>query len=366
MPPLAALSLVWRPILPAWLFVTVAVLLGGFVLWRIAAERRSRALLFAWIRRAAIVALLLVMVARPGLPGGTAKASVSELNVFFVVDTTSSSAAEDWNGSHPRLVGMRADIDAITEDLAGARFSLISFDSTAIQRVPLTEDASAVVSAASVMRQEVTYYSHGSTISEANTLLAGRLKAAQQTDPERANVVYYLGDGEQTADSAPGSFESSKAATDGGGVLGYGTAAGGRMKEFDGYGDQYSSNRYIKDKTQTGAPDAVSKIDQGNLRTIASQLGVPYLHRESGGSLSSVVDAAEHGRVTTSSGSTASIVDLYWIAAIPFFLLLLLDVALVVRALGEVRQPRPGRRPRAAGRRGTRSPLPARAEGGTR
>ncbi|BDZ51004.1 hypothetical protein GCM10025867_32450 [Frondihabitans sucicola] len=336
-------AVVWQPILPAPVFILVAVLLGGFVLWRIIAERSSRTLLFAWIRRAAIVALLLVMVARPGLPGGTAKASVAELNVFFVVDTTSSAAAEDWNGHQPRLDGMRADIKAITDDLAGARFSLLSFDSTAIQRVPLTDDASAVVSAATVMRQEVTYYSHGSSISEADSLLASRLAAAHKTDPQRANVVYYLGDGEQTAGSKPGSFASSKSQTSGGGVLGYGTSTGGRMKEFDGYGDQYSSNRYIKDKTRSGSPDAVSRIDEPNLRAIASQLGVPYLHREAGGSLASVVNAEQHGTVKTAQGSTASIVDLYWIAAIPFFLLLLVDVALIVRALGDVR---PVRRPR--------------------
>lgn len=337
----------FQPILPGPLFAVVAVVLGAFVLWRVVAERGNRSLLLAWIRRAAIVALLLVMIARPGLPGGTAKASVADLNVFFVVDTTSSAAAEDWNGTQPRLVGMRADIKAIAEDLPGARFSLISFDATAIQRVPLTEDASAVVSAATVMRQEVTYYSQGSSISEANTLLASRLAAARKTDPERANVVYYLGDGEQTADSSPGSFAASKNQTSGGGVLGYGTTAGGRMKEFDGYGDQFSANRYIKDKTRAGSPDALSRIDETNLRAIASELGVPYLHREAGASLSSVVDSEKRGAITTTTGSTASTIDLYWIAAIPFFVLLLVDIALVARALGDVRSPRATSSPRA-------------------
>lgn len=335
-------GLVFQPVVPVPLLVVIAVVASGFVLWRIVAERQDRALLLAWLRRAVVVALLLLMVARPGLPGGTAKASVAELNVFFVVDTTSSSAAEDWDGDQPRLVGMRSDIEKITEDLAGARFSLISFDSTAIQRVPLTEDASAVVSAATVMRQEVTYYSHGSSISEANSLLESRLAAARKSDPQRADVVYYLGDGEQTADSAPGSFGASKNDTSGGGVLGYGTTAGGRMKEFDGYGDQYSKNRYIKDKTQAGSPDAVSRIDEKNLETIASQLGVPYLHRDAGGSLASVDDDEKAGRITTESGSTASTRDLTWILAIPFFLLLLVDIALVVRALADVR---PERRP---------------------
>lgn len=330
-------GLLWQPVFPVAVLVVFGVVGVGFAVWRALAERDNRSLLLAWIRRAVLVALVLVIAARPGLAGGTAQASVAQLNVFFVVDTTSSSAAEDWNGSQPRLVGMRADIKSITEELAGARFSLLSFDSTAIQRVPLTDDASAVVSAAEVMRQEVTYYSHGSSISEANTLLENRLAAARKSDPGRANLVYYLGDGEQTSDQAPGSFASSRSLTDGGGVLGYGTEKGGRMKEFDGYGDQYSDNRYIKDKTEPGSPDALSHIDQPALREIASQLGVPYLHRVAGGSLSSVVDTAKRGQVVSSSSRTASVVNLYWIAAIPFFLLLFVEVALVLRALAEVR-----------------------------
>jgi Ca-activated chloride channel family protein len=330
-------GLVWQPLLPAPLVIAIAAVLGAFVVWRIIAERSSRALFFAWIRRAVIVALLLVMIARPGLPGGTARASVSDLNVFFVVDTTSSSAAEDWNGHQQRLVGMRSDISAITDALPGARFSLLSFDSTAVQRVPLTEDSSAVVSAADVMRQEVTYYSHGSTISEAASLLAGRLADATKADSSRANVVYYLGDGEQTAAGSPGSFAASRADTAGGGVLGYGTSAGGRMKEFDGYGDQYSSDRYIKDKSRAGSPDAVSHIDPANLRAIASQLGVPYLQRSAGGSLASVLGAESQGRVTATQTDAATVTDLYWVAAIPFFLLLFVDIALVASALGDVR-----------------------------
>ncbi|GAA4666021.1 vWA domain-containing protein [Frondihabitans cladoniiphilus] len=339
--------LVFQPVLPIGWFLAFAVVLLGFALWRVVAERANRGMLLTWVRRAVIVALLLVVAARPSLPGGTSPASVADLNVFFVVDTTSSSAAEDWNGTEPRLDGMRSDIDAITTDLAGARFSLISFDSTAIQRVPLTQDSSALVTAAKVMRQEVTYYSHGSSISEAHTLLAQVLAEAKKSNPERADVVYYLGDGEQTASSAPASFAASRADVDGGGVLGYGTAAGGRMKEFDGYGDQYSANRYIKDKTLPGSPDALSKIDPANLKTIASQLGVPYLQRHAGGSLASVVGSERRGEVVSATGTTASLIDLYWIAAIPAFLLLFVDIALVVRALGDVRPVRPSREPRA-------------------
>ncbi|AMM21129.1 hypothetical protein AX769_14515 [Frondihabitans sp. PAMC 28766] len=343
-------GLAWRPILPVGLLVAFTVVVLGFALWRVFAERADRRMMRAWIRRAVIVALLVVIVARPGVGGGSAASSVSQLNVFFVVDTTSSSAAQDWNGDQPRLVGMRQDIEQITNDLAGARFSLLTFDSTAIQRVPLTTDTSALTTAVKTMRQEVTFYSHGSSISEANTLLASTLAAAHNSNPQRANVVYYLGDGEQTSGQTPGSFASSKANTDGGGVLGFGTSTGGRMKVFDGYGDEYSTKGYIKDKTKPGSPDAVSRIDPTNLQAIASQLGVPYLHSVAGASLTPVVDQAQRGKIVSAAGRTATLFDLYWVPAIPLFALLFIEIAVVVRALGDVRPPK---RPRRTSQGGT-------------
>ena len=57
------------------------------------------------VRRTLLVAAVLVASLRPGLPGAEVRASSSELNVFFVVDTTTSSMAEDF-GTDPRMSGM--------------------------------------------------------------------------------------------------------------------------------------------------------------------------------------------------------------------------------------------------------------------
>jgi Ca-activated chloride channel family protein len=337
-------AIVVQPVLPWWLLAVLGAGLLGFVGWRVVAERADRRLLRSWLRRLGIVVLLLVVAVRPGVPGGSAQASASALNVFFVVDTTTSIAAEDWDGDRPRLEGVRADVDAIASELAGARFSLLSFDSTAVLRTPLTDDAAAVVTAASVMNQEITYYSSGSSITEASDLLAERLQEAREADPERANVVYYLGDGEQTADEPPGSFAGAAADVDGGAVLGYGTAEGGRMKVFDGYGDAYSSTEYIKDRSQPGEPDALSVVDEEALRTIASQLGVEYVHRDAGAGVEAVVADARDGAVASDEGRAEAVVDLYWIAAVPLFLLALVEVSVVARALAEIRvRPRPAR-----------------------
>jgi len=343
-------ALLFRPVLPTWAFVVVGVLLVGFVAWRVVAERGDRRALLTWLRRLVVVVLLLVVAARPSLPGGTAQSSVAKLDVFFVVDTTSSIAAEDWGDGRPRLEGVRADVETVTEQLAGARFALISFDSSAVLRSPLTDDASAVVTAATVLRQEVTTYSSGSSITVAHDLLEEQLDVAREADPARAAVVLYLGDGEQTLDEEPGSFADLAGDVDGGAVLGYGTEEGARMREFDGYGDEYSDLGYIEDRTQPGSPEAVSRLDEEALRRLASQLGVPYVHRTADRDLGPVLEDARSGRITSDEGSAESLTDLYWIAAIPLFLLVLVDLALVARALGDVRATGPVRRPERGGR----------------
>ena len=43
--------------------------------------------------------LLLAAALRPGVPGGSAQAAAADVNVFFVVDTSSSIVAEDY-GNH--------------------------------------------------------------------------------------------------------------------------------------------------------------------------------------------------------------------------------------------------------------------------
>ena len=89
-----------------------------------------------------------------------------------------------------------------------------------------------------------------------------QLIEAEKNSPERSRTIIYFGDGEQTVETSPKSFEPLKKYIDGGLVLGYGTAAGGRMKEYSDYSTS-KEIKYIKDYSQRGypIPDAISKID---------------------------------------------------------------------------------------------------------
>lgn len=320
---------------PVFLLPLLAVLLA-LAVWQLVRSRGGgRAL--DWAGRVALVLLLAVIAFRPAIGGG-APASTAEggLEVYFVVDTTSSMAAEDYGDGAPRLTGVRSDISGIAQNLTGAEFALITFDSSTLQRMPLTTDLTALRSAVTVMTQEVTGYSSGSSIDAPVDMLGQILDDAAEVKPDRPRIVYYFGDGEQTAQSEPGSFEELADEISGGAVLGYGTEQGGRMLSFDGYNDIYSEPSYIQDFSANPPTDAISRIDEGNLETIATQLDVSYAPRSAGEPIDALVAGIDVDAAKVTQDPGRSPFELYWIAAIGIGLILLREGIRLVPALREV------------------------------
>lgn len=335
--------MIFDPVAPPWLLVSTAVVVLGLLV--VALVRAPGRLRLGWGLRVAMVLLVLVIALRPILPAtGSGPAAVGGLEVYFVIDTTSSMAAEDADrpavdgAPATRLDGVRDDVAAVTGALTGAQFSLTTFDSATVQRVPLTSDATALVSAASSLTPEVSPFSQGSRIDEPLAFMTELLVSARQEHPDRTRVLFYLGDGEQTRQSAPQSFAPLAPFLDGGAVLGYGSDQGGPMRVFDGYraDDAPGDPRYIVDPA-TGEP-AISIADQEALRTIASQLGVQFLQRQSGDGVDAAVAGIDVGDVQLSPATFTGPVEFYWIAAIPLGLLALREVVVVATALAATRR----------------------------
>jgi Ca-activated chloride channel family protein len=332
-----------HPVLPGWILFPLVAALVLFLGWRIFKARRRDPRRETgsgrdWLLRGVLVLLVMVAALRPGIPGGNAEAATMDVNVFFVVDTTSSIAAEDYGDSLPRLEGVRADIRAIAEGLAGARFSLITFDTNAAVRMPLTTDTSALDTLVTVLEPQVAAYSKGSSVTVAARLLDERLRAASDSHPERPRIVFYLGDGEQTSGKAPAPMRMETGLVSGGAVLGYGTAGGGRMKENTGPGPDDGAG-YIQDRSGGTGRDALSVIDEGQLRRIAGDLGVPYVHRSVGDAAAPMLQSANAGALQRGEGdnSIGGRTELYWMLAAAAFVLALRETVLVLRQLRELR-----------------------------
>lgn len=301
----------FAPVFPWWLIIAVAaVLIYGCVWFAFGRPGYSRSKgtrlaprsgeKLRWFRRAAIAFLLMAALLRPGLGGANVSSAAAQLDVVFVVDTTSSVVAEDYGNAQPRLSGVKADVQAISSKLPGAYFSMITFDKDAAVRLPLTSDTNALENSLQTLGPEITLYSRGSSVTQARQVLVSRLQAAQQTHPNRARVVYYLGDGEQTANSQPEPFEIPPGLISGGAVLGYGTAQGGKMKQNTGLSGSLGPG-YIQDYSTGGA--AVSKIDEGMLSSIAKQIEVNYVHRNAGDDIDAALGGVNSGSLTIDGSS---------------------------------------------------------------
>ncbi|WOH17052.1 VWA domain-containing protein [Paenarthrobacter sp. GOM3] len=306
----------FAPILP-W---PVLVLAGFGILiltaWTLVRQRGTRPhgrVRPAALRGAAVV-LLLVAAMRPGLMGGQSVSASSEIDVFFVVDTSTSMAAEDYRGTETRLAGVKEDVTAVARELAGAKFSLITFDSKATVRMPLTQDATALQTAMATLQSQRARYASGSSVTIAAQLLKDRLDAAQKHHPGRPALVFYAGDGENTSAEPPPPMDASNVA--GGAVLGYGTAEGGRMRESADGGAAY-----VKDRGSGTAQDAVSRIDEAQLGRTADQLHVPYAHRTGAEPAADILRGVQLGNLTTTTGDRPGRVELYWLFALAAFLL---------------------------------------------
>ena len=286
----------FEPLLPgSWPLVIAVALVMAVLLWWSArwafcalADPGARA---SWWRRAGLALVTVLVLAGPAA-AITESSPVSNVEIYLVVDRTGSMAAEDWAGGPgagggTRLDGVKSDLTAIRDAWPQARFCILALDGAAARELPLTSDLDAVTSWIGSLQQEITQRSQGSSLDGMLPLLVQTLTRAKEKNPEDARLVYILSDGEATDDgrgagaagTAGATWAEAGELTDGGAVLGYGTASGGMMRSFDGSSTP-GSGKYILDP-DTGKP-AVSVPDTRALASVAEALGVPYFQRTGG------------------------------------------------------------------------------------
>lgn len=334
-----SVQLLFPPLLAAVL-AAAALMLGAVAAYR-SGDRLQK------LRRAALGVLTATLVFTPTVPRTETVVGVN-VEVYVAVDLTGSMAAEDYDGNKPRLDGVRADLRQLVAELPGARFSVVSYSSTATRQLPLTTDGRAVVAWGDTARQELTAYSSGSAIDRPVKSLEKILKTAAEANPHAERLLFVLTDGESsTRTQAEGdtknarAFGALKPYISGGAVLGYGTASGANMREYDGTSatGAGSDGAFIIDKA-TGRP-AVSKLDAKALQTAASALDVPYLHRTAPGPLDLVIDGAQLTDLVSQVDRQVTInVPRYFVAPLLIAILGAFEVFAIGRNLGELRNPK--------------------------
>ena len=299
----------FQPVLP---WAILAVVISALAVARLVAlrlvlmsagpGRRSRAVL-RWSGVTLAVLLLIAAATRPGLRNdetrrGTTAAAGENLNVFLIVDRSVDSGVEDYGTGQPRIAGMRDDIAALIEQYPAARYALVTFASRAALDWPLSEDIWSLRPAIAALGS----YPSGPDVridvnaAAASNVLRYQLIQATQQYPGSRNVVLYFGSGAPGSRSPQGDFDLTRGSVNGGAVLGY------------------------------GRTDA---MDEAELRQVAGQLDVPYVHRDAGQPFHPDLPDTPDG--TGIRAEAVERIELYWLPALLAAGLLLTEIYLSVR-----------------------------------
>ena len=287
-----------------------------------------------WSRRILLLVLLIVILIRPTIATEGTKRSVSNLNVWFVVDATGSMVGKDVdNGNTRRFEKVKDDITAFVTGLPGAKYSLIVQDFTSYLASPMTLNADATISAESYVMPKTSVYATPTNLTELLSFSNEKIQDYKKRYPDRVNVMVFMSDGEDVSGKQLEIPQQINTNIEAAIVLGYGSTTGTRIETIGAAADDGSDNffsiiskdeyvTYFGDNRETTVDsnyNVISKINENNLHTISNALGGTYYHRETAKlpdeavrKLESVASFQESDANAEASVGT----ELYWVFAI--------------------------------------------------
>lgn len=315
-----------NPILPVWLMGILCVVFLCF-------KRKG---VFNFIRQICIVVLLFVVNLRIMVGDAESETVTTSADILFVVDNTISMFAEDYNGKERRMDAVREHCEYIVEQLPGAYYSVVSFENGVQSLTPYTNDASMTSQALQTLNGQGTLYAVGSSMNEVIEALPKLLDNGR----DNYQVVFFISDGEITNGDELKKVSGLKNHVDTGAVLGYGTKEGGQMRAVSYIGSEDPPEYVTYYDGNFDEKRALSKIDESNLKSIAENLGVDYVHMtktsDIDACLAKVRKGIESAPKVKSEDSTEGYADTYYLFVIPLLLLLLFDFIYYKRRGGQV------------------------------
>ena len=317
----------FEPVVAWWVFLALAgltLVLRMYTLYRVlvvVGKGSQRKVVLRWSLLTLVIVCLFAAAARPGIEGdkhvssqAVAAAAANNVNVFFVVDRSLNSRAEDYGNNQFRMAGIRADMQSIVDQYPSGRFAITSFATKARVDWPLSDD---VWSLRALLKGYSAYESDFDSVYQvdvgaADDQLKRQLELARKQYPGSSNVVFYLGEGAGVSKRSATKFDIPSGLIAGGAVLGYGTAAGGRVASKRGANGETS---YFPDPN-TGGGQFLSALDETSLKSVAGQLKLPYYHRAPGDSTATIIpalDVSKSAEVQQQVSLPGDRTEFYWV-----------------------------------------------------
>lgn len=252
-----------------------------------------------------------------------------DVSVLFVIDNTISMLAADYMGNTERLTAVKADCSHIIDKLYGADFSVITFDNTVKILSPFTSDTEFAKNTISSIYPMSEFYARGSSMNICKeALLEGVKHAKNKTDGSVA--VFFISDGETTNEDTLESFAEAARYIDSGAVLGYGTKQGGKMYPKWSDGENVTA---LQDKSEYPYKDAVSKIDEDNLKQLANDMKISYINMSAQENIEDTLEEIkQNATLSTEDGEqTDGYQDIYYWFVLPLLLLLIYDFKVYIQ-----------------------------------
>lgn len=343
-----------NPIIPIWLMSIICIALCYFILNdksfrekisnKLNNEKTDRQkqvikrFIISSIVKILIVILIFVINLRFMIPNGESISISSDLGVIFVVDTSVSMKALDYDGNKERIEGIKKDCCYIVDELAGCKFSIITFGNNARRVIPFTEDGDMVQAELKSIQLESDTYAKGTSLNTVKDCLEQTLKSESDSKNKVTEiVVFFISDGEITKEGENlNSFSNLKKYISNGAVLGYGTEEGGKMVNslYDDKPDSPYYYKYYYDKNYKKVT-ALSKIDEGNLRKISGDLGIDYIKMDKKDNINSKLKIIKEQAIKTkqSEKKVKAYQDIYYYFSIPLAVLLIINLIIQKRSI---------------------------------
>ena len=321
------------PFLPIWLVIVLLVAVAGLLIWCIIKkERRS----LDNFRRIGILAVIVLLIMHPVFQGGYSEAQLTNLNVYFAIDNTNSMAAKDCdNGSLRRYEKVAQDIKDIARQFPGAQYSVITQDISTYVAMPPSTSLDTLYAYADAIWPKPDSYSRGSNSAELLEKTLDQISAYDEEHPERINILFYLGDGEDTTTNAKTIYTQLKKHIATGAILGYGTKDGGTIPKVSPYSPREFAYGNVADDN---GDSHKSRIDETNLQGIATKLGIKYYNLANDKTPANLSAEISEGVEMISTQDVDAHTEIYWLIALLLIGLLLWDFYVVLTRILQERE----------------------------